>query len=304
MIEYVALMVFKLVAVGLAFLLGAPAPASSAEPREDVSPMTYHHRQLPGGISLHYARQGPDNGPTVILLHGLTDSSFSYSRVMPLLPADIQAVAPDLRGHGDSDRPADGYSLDDMAADVIQLMDALEVPSAIVVGHSMGSFVARRIAARAPGRVTGLLLVGAAPSPANDVTRDLQKAMAELSDPVDPAFVREFQESTIARPVPAAFLDGVVAESRKVPARVWSAAVDGMLAFQPADQAIRCATFVVGGSRDAVFSKAEQESMARQIPGATVEIVDGVGHALHWEDPERFVAALSRVIKQAALVRR
>jgi non-heme chloroperoxidase len=266
--------------------------------------MTFHDRQLPSGIRLHYARQGPDEGPTVILLHGLTDSSFSFSRVMPLLPAEMQVIAPDLRGHGDSDRPIDGYSLDDMATDVIQLMDTLDIPSAVVVGHSMGSFVARRVAARAPGRVTGLLLIGAAPSPDNAVVRELQKAIAGLDDPVDPAFVREFQESTVARDVPAAFLDRVVAESRKLPARVWAAAVAGLLAFQPADQAIRCATLVVGGTRDAVFSTTEQESMRQQIPGAIVDITDGIGHALHWEDPERFAAALSRVIKSAALVRR
>lgn len=266
--------------------------------------MTFHDRQLPNGIRLHYARQGPEQGPTVVLLHGFTDSAFSYSRVMPLLPGNVQVIAPDLRGHGESDRPADGYSPDDMATDLIQLMDALDIPSAVVVGHSMGSFVARRLAARAPGRVTGLLLVGAAPSPNNLVVRDLQKAVDGLSDPVETSFIREFQEGTIAREVPPAFLDRVVAESRKLPARVWAAALDGLLAFQPADHAIRCATFVVGGDKDTVFTTAEQESLRQQIPGATVEITSGIGHALHWEDPERFVAALSRVMKSAALVRR
>lgn len=304
MIEYLALMAFKLVILGLSFLLGAPAPLSSAEPREDGPHMTFHDRQLPNGIRLHYARQGPERGPTVVLLHGFTDSAFSYSRVMPLLPEDVQVIAPDLRGHGESDRPADGYSPDHMATDVIQLMDALDIPSAVVVGHSMGSFVARRLAARAPGRVTGLLLVGAAPSPDNLVVRDLQKAVVGLSDPVDTSFIREFQQSTIASEVPPAFLDRVVAESRKLPARVWVAALDGLLTFQPADHAIRCATFVIGGKEDSVFSTAEQESLRQQIPGATVEITDGIGHALHWEDPERFVAALSRVMKSAALVRR
>ncbi len=304
MIEYVALAFIKLVAMGMAILLGLPWPVAPDEPREDSPHMTVHHQQLPGGIRLRYARQGPTDGPAVILLHGFTDSSFSFSRVMPLLPPEVQAIAPDLRGHGQSDRPADGYAMDDLASDVIRLMDALEIPSAVVVGHSMGSFVARRVAARAPGRVTGLLLVGAATSPDNAVVRDLQKAVAGLSDPVDAQFVREFQMSTFAREVPAPFLDRVVAESLRLPARVWVAALDGLTAFQPDDQAIRCATLVVGGTRDSVFSVPEQQSLARQIPGATVEIADGVGHALHWEDPERFVAALSRLMKSAALVRR
>lgn len=266
--------------------------------------MTFHHQEVPGGIRLRYARQGPTDGPAVILLHGFTDSSFSFSRVMPLLSPEIRAIAPDLRGHGESDRPPDGYAMDDFASDVIGLMDALDIPSAVVVGHSMGSFVARRVAARAPGRVTGLLLVGAATSPGNVVVRDLQKAVAGLTDPVDLQFVREFQASTIARPVPPPFFERVVAESLKLPARVWVAALDGMTAFEAGDHAIRCATLVVGGSNDGVFSVPEQQSLAQHIPGATVETAEGIGHALHWEDPERFVAALSHVMTSAALVRR
>lgn len=304
MIEYLTLMIFKLVTLGLALLLGAPAPISSVEPREDATHMTFHDRQLPSGIRLHYAHQGPESGPTVILLHGLSDSSFSFSRVMPLIPADMRVVAPDMRGHGESDRPDEGYSPDVMATDVIQLMDELDIPSAVLVGHSMGSFVARRVAARAPGRVTGLLLIGAATSPDNAVVRDLLQAVATFTDPVDPAFIREFQQSTIFRPVPPAFLDRVVAESGKLPARVWKAVANGLFAFQPADHVIRCATLVVGGDKDSVFAVEEQQSLRQHIPGATVEITEGIGHALHWEDPERFVAALSRVMKSAALVRR
>ena len=65
-----------------------------------------------------------------------------------------------------------------------------------------------------------------------------------------------------------------------------------------------CTTLVVGGDKDSVFSVAEQQSLRQQIPGASVEITEGIGHALHWEEPERFAAALSRVMKSAALVRR
>src|SRR5262245_57413686 len=81
---------------------------------------------LPSGVRLHCAQQGPPSGSAVILLHGYSDSSFSFSRVMPLLPPELRVIAPDFRGHGDSDRPASGYRIDDLASDVLQLMDELD----------------------------------------------------------------------------------------------------------------------------------------------------------------------------------
>jgi non-heme chloroperoxidase len=278
-------------------LLGAPAafawaavPATGPEPRvRDV--------RLPGGIRLRYLEQGPESGPAVLLLHGYTDSSYSFSRIMPLLPVAWRVIALDQRGHGESDRPESGYAIDDFAADALQAMDALRLPSAVVVGHSMGSFIARRMAERAPDRVTHLVLLASAPTAANDAVKEMRGALDALSDPVDPAFVREFQESTVARPVPAAFMDRVVATSQAVPAAVWKAALAGLLSHQ-ASGSVRCPTLVIGGDADGVFSKAEQEALAAEIPGAVLEIVPGVGHALHWEDPERFVASLRRVMGQ------
>ena len=79
------------------------------------------------------------------MLHGFTDSWFSFSRVLPLMPPEMRIVAPDLRGHGDSERPSIGYRLADIADDVVQLLDALQIPKAVLVGHCMGSFVARKV---------------------------------------------------------------------------------------------------------------------------------------------------------------
>ena len=61
------------------------------------------------------------------MIHGYSDSWFSFSRVLPLLPPELRVIAPDMRGHGDSERPPSGYRIADMADDVIRLMDALNV---------------------------------------------------------------------------------------------------------------------------------------------------------------------------------
>jgi len=223
------------------------------------------------------------------MLHGFTDSSFSFSRVLPLLPTDLRVIALDQRGHGDSDRPADGYTMDDFAGDVLKLMDVLSIAQATLGGHSMGSFVARRVAERAPERVPRLVLLGTALVPTNAVVSDLRATVDHLVDPVDEAFIREFQMSTIHRAVPPEFFEHVIAESRKVPARVWRAALAGLNSYQPR-WPIRCPTTILGGQLDAVFSPQEQMALFVATEHSTLHLEPRVGHTLHWEAPERFVA--------------
>jgi non-heme chloroperoxidase len=201
----------------------------------------------------------------------------------------FRVIVPDQRGHGDSDRPLAGYSIDNFATDAIQLMDALHISSAVVVGHSMGSFIARRIAARAPQRVARLVLIGTGPAGRNKAVSELSEAVRLLTDPVDEAFARDFQMSCVARPVPAEFMDRIISDSRKVPARIWKAAMAGILEYEDTAQPLECRTLILGGDHDSVFSRAEQEAVATVIPGASVHIEAGVGHCLQWEDPQRFV---------------
>ncbi len=293
MLEHYLSVLMNIFAMVAALLFGSAATAPGESTMiETRSSVRLHDLRLPNGVRLHYAEQGPATGPAVLLLHGYTDSSFSFSRVMPLMPPTVRVIAPDQRGHGKSDRPEQGYAVDDFASDALQLMDALQVPTATVVGHSMSSFVARRMAEKAPARVTRLVLMGSAPKADNAGMHELMTAVNDLSDPVDAAFARGFQESTVLKPVPADFMDQAIEGSRSVPARVWRAALAGLIAWAPG-AAPTCPTLVLGGDRDSVFSKAEQEALATAIPGASLDIVEGIGHALHWEDPVRFVASLT-----------
>lgn len=250
--------------------------------------------RLSNGVALHYASQGPRRGPAAILIHGYSDSWFSFSRILPLLRPELRVLAPDLRGHGDSERPAAGYRIADLADDMIRLMDALNVPKAVLIGHSMGSFVARKVFELAPARVSRLVLIGGALKCDNDVARELQRAVNALTDPVDEAFVRDFQMSTIAAPVPAPFLEAVIANSRRMPARIWKAVIQGLIEFEPAVVRPDVPALVLGGREDAVFSRTEQMVLARQFPRGELHLMDGIGHSLHWEKPAMFVNALTR----------
>lgn len=148
----------------LGFAAGVSGRAAERTGLEAAPTPRFADVTLATGVRLRYAEQGDRGGPAVILLHGYSDSWFSWSRVMPLIPARYHVIAPDQRGHGDSDKPEGGYAMRDMAADVLSLMDALHLERATVVGHSMGSFIAQQIAVAASGRVERLVLVGSAPA--------------------------------------------------------------------------------------------------------------------------------------------
>lgn len=235
----------------------------------------------------------------MLMLHGYSDSWFSYSRILPLLPPDLRVVVPDQRGHGESDRPANGYAPGDFAEDAIQLLDTLGIGKAVVVGHSMGSFIARKVAVKAPARVERLVLVGSAGTARNEATQELLQEVETLTDPVEEGFVRAFQASTLCRPVPAEFFARIVAESLKLPARVWKAALTELLTTDDeADLArIRCPVLILGGSQDGVFSQVEQEHLATCIPGAALKISPDIGHDPQWEAPEDFASDLLAFIR-------
>ena len=86
------------------------------------------------GVDVRYVAQGDPSGVPVLLLHAWGESLGCFDRLSPLLPRTIRALAMDQRGHGDSDKPAEGYSLAAFAGDVTAFLDAVGVPSAVLVG--------------------------------------------------------------------------------------------------------------------------------------------------------------------------
>ena len=192
--------------------------------------ITLNVARLSTGVSLQYAEHGLHDGHPVVFLHGFTDSWFSFSRILPDLPDSWRAFAVSQRGHGDSERPAAGYGMPDLGADAVAFLDAMRLPQVTLVGHSMGSLVAMQVALDAPERIDKLVLLGSAANMRSEEVNGLVREIDALGDNVPPEFARGFQESTIHHPVPPEFLERVVEESLKVPARVWRAAAAGQLA--------------------------------------------------------------------------
>ena len=257
------------------------------------------------GPTLHYAEQGDRSGEAIIFLHGYSDSWFSFSRVLPLLSPEYRAFALTQRGHGDSDKPQCCYTPEHFAADVDAFMDAVGIEEATVVGASTGALFAQRVALSYPHRVGRLVLVGAQTpvNEANEVVLGLQEEVRALEDPVPPEFVRAFQEGTIHQPVPQEFLDTVVSESLKLPARVWRDYLEGAVLSIDHDyvfalREIDVPTLILWGEQDPLFPREAQERLAAAIPGATLKVYPETGHAVHWDRPEWVVRDLEEFMKE------
>jgi pimeloyl-ACP methyl ester carboxylesterase len=255
--------------------------------------------RLATGPQVHYTEQGDPGGEPIVFLPAYADSWFSYSRVLPLLPTRYHAYAMDQRGHGDSERPACCYMVTDFAADAVAFLDAIGVERATLVGHSGSCLTARRVAVTQPDRVAGLVLIGAPLSLAKPAVLAFQAAVHALEDPVPAQFAREFQAGAVHLPLPEEFLEGLVAESLKLPAHVWQRALDGLVAFDDTADLGRiiAPTLLIWGDHDAVVSREDQQHLKDAIPDAELKEYPDTGHSPHWERPEAVAADLATVTR-------
>jgi non-heme chloroperoxidase len=247
---------------------------------------THHDLTLPPGRRHHYVSLGA-SGPRIVLLHGFTDSWRSFEPLFEMLSARFQLFALDQRGHGASD-PTSGYAIADFAADAIAFIEALGPDPVHLVGHSLGSIVAQRVAERRPDLLASLVLIGAVPSTGgHQGLTEMRGDLAAFADHVPRDYVTGFQASTAHQPLAPDQLALFVDESMKLSLETWRRTVDGLLADAASPAPIDVPTLSIWGVRDGVFDSEAQAALARKIPRLIAVQVDDVGHAPHWETPAR-----------------
>jgi pimeloyl-ACP methyl ester carboxylesterase len=247
--------------------------------------------ELPGR-TLRYAECG--EGRPIVLLHGYTDSWYSFRLALPSLADHGRCLAPDQRGHGASAYRGNDYSPGAFADDAAGFIDRLGLGPVALIGHSMGGLVARRVALARPDLVERLVLVGAPLRVDNAGVRALEAEVARFGSAVPRPFAEEFQAACVRDrgAVPGWFFDACVDASAGVPPRVWRLALAGILADDHTARLgeIRCPALVLGGREDVFFGADEQGELALALPRGRLLLYDRVGHSPHWERPERFAA--------------
>ncbi len=109
------------------------------------------------GLRMHVALAGPEDGPPILLVHGWPQNWWTWRNVIPYLADRFRVIVPDLRGHGWTEAPSGGYAKDQLASDLLALLDALGVARVTWVGHDWGAVVGFLAALRAPARIERML---------------------------------------------------------------------------------------------------------------------------------------------------
>lgn len=123
------------------------------------SPAPFHTQRVPGEVELAAGVAGDVSADSVVALHGISAHHRAFNALARRVSGERGFIAPDLRGRGDSEKPASGYGMEAHAADVVRLLDHFGLESASLAGHSMGAFVAIQTALSYPERVRSLVLL-------------------------------------------------------------------------------------------------------------------------------------------------
>lgn len=136
-----------------------------------------HHRTIhANGIRQHYIEAG--SGSPVVLLHGFPETSYAWRHQIPVLAEHFRVIAPDLRGYGETDKPATGYDKRTMALDLVELLKALGISRIALVGHDRGARVATRFAKDHPELLDCLVVMDNVPTRIVARSMDAQTAKA------------------------------------------------------------------------------------------------------------------------------
>jgi pimeloyl-ACP methyl ester carboxylesterase len=252
-------------------------------------------------------------GPPLLLLHGVTNSSQTWERVAPLLSERYTLIAPDLLGHGDSAAPRGDYSLGAHASGVRDLLTMLGHDHVTVVGHSLGGGIAMQFAYQFPERCERLVLVSSG-GLGRDVHLVLRAATLPGADYVLPLLTAT-RVLGLGRGVggvlrrvglaPGGDVDVLArgfasldnADSRQAFLHTVRAVIEpGGQRVSAHDRLALAAllpSLIVWGERDTIIPLAHGEAAHAAMPGSRLEVFPGAGHMPHDADPERFARVLT-----------
>lgn len=248
--------------------------------------VTESSRKIDLGTHALRVHEAGDGATTYVCLHGFLDDPSVWNGVADALADAGRVIRVQQRAHGDSTAPEGSCSIDDLAQDVVKLLDALGAERSVLVGHALGGLVAAKVALAAPTRVAGLVLV-------SSFSELDARAAGEWRHVVRAGEVNKLQglARSLFGPTSTRQVDGDGIGLTEI-ARALCAL--GGEPVTPQLAGIRCPVVVMAGDRDAAGSAAARV-VAAAIPGARLEIVPEQGDAPHSGAPQAVAAAARSV---------
>lgn len=245
------------------------------------------------GSNICYSDQG--KGDVIVLLHGFCGSSEYFEKVIPGLIANYRVIAPDLRGHGSSDAPLGAYTIEQMADDVLSLLNALEIPECYLLGHSLGGYITLSFAQRHASRLKGFGLIHSSGYPDSEEAKENRlKSVSMIQNEGIFAFVDQLVPGLFASGAAPQLLERAKEIGYKTPPQ---GAVGAAMAMRerPDRRDVISATalpvLLVAGAEDSKVTP--ERTFTSDNPNITKVTIAGVGHMSMFEVPEH----LSQIIK-------
>lgn len=273
-------------------------PAPLDVPEQEIEQAAWAGRKRivdVGGLDLAYV-EIPGSEPPLVLVHGFTDTSRSFSLLAPHLSGG-RLVMPDLRGHGAS-QAGEGCGVADFADDIAGLIRRLRLDRPVVVGHSLGGMVSILLAARHPELIGGLVVLASSLMPGLEQDHQLIDGVAALRDPISPADPFYEWWHACQPGVPRAFLASLAKDASAIPAARWRAILEEVRRtdLTAAARVVQAPTLIIAGGRDPLFGVAHQQALARALAGSRLVWAQDCGHNPHWEDPAFVAKAIAGML--------
>lgn len=268
-----------------------PLPPETARSSLTTQPLRRRSVNL-DGVNLSILEAG--TGDPVIFVHGVVTTSNIFPKYLNAYSPNFRGIAVDLRGYGDSDKPAMGFTIDQFSKDLIKLADALHIEKPVWVGVSMGGMILQRLALDNPSRVRALALVST-----TDGAMILDQHIPSIGAPRD---YREVSKNMIIESFPRGS-DPTIYQPLLDRIPSWNAtvirqALTSMSQFNTHGQLsrINVPTLIMVGVKDDVATPAIAKGIQEQIRGAQL-VEFNTGHFMMAEDPERFQAVLGEFLR-------
>ncbi|CDN92613.1 alpha/beta fold hydrolase [Agrobacterium tumefaciens] len=248
--------------------------------------------ELPRGRRMAFIDSGGP-GPVLLMLHGFSDTSRSFSMLEPYF-REYRLIVPDLPGHGVSS-VGQGFHVKDFAETIEQFLTLMGVSRLFLLGHSMGAMTAIELAARRGDAIRGLALISATVEPDFGDESQLTKDILALRDPIRPTAGFLHQWYSCSRPVDHGFLSKMKQAAANMPAATWHGVLRGFAEtnLQQSAARIKKPVFCLAGSEDPLFDKSHRQRLVEAFPQARTVTLTGYGHNPHWEDPQGVSALLA-----------
>ena len=243
-----------------------------------------------GDLVLHYEDRGDPGARALLLIAGIPAIADDWSSLAEPLSASRRVIAYDNRGSGASSVTPGPYTMAQLAADGIGLLDALEIDRAAVCGFSLGGMVAQELALEAPERVERLILGCTHAGLAHAARQSRETERAFVANPDDwGARMRALAPLAFSERIDPEQLEHFIAkksadvqDNEGYDAQI--AAVLGHDTYQRLPR-IACPTLVVTGDADKVIPGASSDVLAERIPGARLHVIEDAGHLFFLEQP-------------------